>query len=100
MKKTRGCLLKVMQAQNTTRDDKAAAERKETWEFFEKNQSEQGSDHVWLYVKPDEDGNHKRIPKFMCPWIQFSLRNYCVDRDKWNENFRKRRENGYEDRVC
>ena len=90
--------MKVMQ-QNTKVDDEVAAVRKESWENMEKTYN-CSSDHVWLYAKPDADGNHKRVPKFMCPWIQFSLRNYCVDRDKWNVNFSRRRENGYQDRVC
>ena len=89
-----------MKAQNTTIDDTSAVERKRTWENIEASKSAEGWEHVWLCVKPDADGNHKRIPKFICTWIQFSLRNYCVDRDKWNENFRKRRESGFEDRVC
>ena len=89
-----------MKAQNTTIDDAAARERKHTWENIVTSPLEQGLEHVWLNVKPDADGNNKRIPQFICTWIQFALRNYCVERDKWNENFRRRAENGFQDRVC
>ena len=89
-----------MKAHNTTTDHAAVIERKTTWGNIESAPLEDSWEHVWLYVKPDTDGNHKRVPKYICAWIQFSLRNYCVERDKWGESFRKRRENGFEDRAC
>ena len=85
--------------QNLKVDDEVAAVRKESWENVEKTDG-CCSDHVWLYATPDADGNYIRVPKYMCDWIQFSLRNYCVDRDKWNDNFTRRRLGGYQDRVC
>ena len=85
--------------QNTKVDDEVAAVRKESWENMEKTYN-CSDEHVWLYAKVDADGNHKRVPKFMCDWIQFSLRDYCVERDKWNLTYSKRRTNGYADRVC
>ena len=84
--------------QNIYVDDDVAKERKESWETMEMNKC--SDEHVWLYAKVDADGNYKRVPKFMCDWIQFSLRDYCVERDKWNLAYSKRRTNGYADRVC
>ena len=84
--------------QNIYVDDDVAKERKESWETMEMKKC--SDEHVWLYAKVDADGNHKRVPKFMCDWIQFSLRDYCVERDKWNLAYSKRRMNDHADRVC
>ena len=94
MKRVKGDLIKIC-TMTDTRDAEAPA-RKRKWLDAE-GDPDQGAHKIWVYDVDEECP--KQLPQWWSLDIEIELRNWCWERDAWDDALAARQKQGYEKLV-